>query len=66
VTIKDWLNSKSAVISRVDAATLLDCDPRTIGRGIEEGTIPCISLGSRKVIPLLPLLRLLGLIKSEE
>lgn len=65
MTIENWINSESAVISRVDAAALLHCDPRTVGRGIDAGAIPCIQLGRRKLIPLRPFLRLLG-IESQE
>jgi hypothetical protein len=61
MTIEDWINSDAAVISRVDAAALLDCDPRTVGRGIDTGAIPFIQLGRRKLIPLRPFLRLLGI-----
>lgn len=65
MTIENWINSDSAVISRVDAAALLDCDPRTVGRGIDAGAIPCIQLGRRKLILLRPFLRLLGLDSQE-
>jgi hypothetical protein len=55
------IDSGITVISRAQAAELLDCDPRTISKGIDEGEIPCIPLGRRKVIPLIPFLRLLGI-----
>jgi hypothetical protein len=60
MSIDDYLNSNEAVISRTDAATLLKCDPRTVSRGILDGSIPSISLGKRTLIPLRPFLRLLG------
>jgi excisionase family DNA binding protein len=60
MSLEDFLNSSDAVISRTDAASLLKCDPRTVSRGIEDGSIPSIKVGRRKLIPLKPFLRLLG------
>ena len=65
MSLDDYINSNEAVISRADAATLLKCDPRTISRGIVDGSIPSISLGRRTLIPLRPFLRLLGLDKGD-
>jgi hypothetical protein len=62
--LKHYIDSNEAVISRTDAAILLKCDPRTVGRGMDDGSIPFIPLGRRKLIPLKPFLRLLG-IESE-
>jgi excisionase family DNA binding protein len=61
MSIEEFIHSSDAVISRSDAAILLKCDPRTVGRGIEDGSIPSIKLGRRKLIPLKPFLKLLGL-----
>ena len=61
MSLDDYMSSKEAVISRTDAATLLKCDPRTVSRGMADGTIPSIPLGRRKLIPLKPFLRLLGI-----
>jgi len=61
MSLDDYMNSDEAVISRADAAALLKCDPRTVSRGIADGTIPSVPLGRRKLIPLKPFLRLLGL-----
>lgn len=60
MALKDYIDSNEAVISRTDAASLLKCDPRTVSRGMADGSIPSISLGRRKLIPLIPFLRLLG------
>jgi len=60
MSLADFVHSSDAVISRTDAATLLKCDPRTVSRGIEDGSIPSIKLGRRKLIPLMPFLKLLG------
>jgi excisionase family DNA binding protein len=64
MSLDDYVNSSEAVISRRAAASLLKCDPRTVSRGIVEGSIPSISLGRRRLIPLKPFLRLLG-VESE-
>jgi excisionase family DNA binding protein len=48
------------VISRNEAAVLLKCDPRTVSRGIADGSIPAIKLGRRQVIPRKPFMKLLG------
>ena len=61
MTAQALIDSGTTVISRAQAAELLDCDPRTISKGIRDGEIPCIPLGRRKVIPLIPFLRLLGI-----
>lgn len=61
MSISDLINAEAAVISRSDAASLLKCDPRTVTRGIADGSIPSIKLGRRKVIPLKPFLKLLGM-----
>jgi hypothetical protein len=66
MSIDDYMNSNEAVISRTDAATLLKCDPRTVSRGIVDGSIPSIPLGRRRLIPLKPFLRLLGLEKEDK
>lgn len=51
LTLDDLRASRSAVVSRVDIAAVLDVDPRTITTAIANGTIPSIRLGSRVVIP---------------
>lgn len=61
MSIEDFMHSEGAVISRADAARLLGCDPRTVGRGIADGTIPSIKLGRRRLIPRKPFMKLLGL-----
>ena len=61
MSAQELIDSGLSVISRTQAAELLDCDPRTISKGIQDGEIPCITLGRRKMIPLMPFLRLLGI-----
>lgn len=48
-----------ATIPRTEVAELLGVDPRTVTKGIEEGTIPAIRVGRRVLIPRVPLLALL-------
>jgi len=43
-----------------DAAKLVGVDYRTIKLGIENGTIPTVQLGPRRMIPRVPLLRAFG------
>lgn len=43
-----------------DAAKLVGVDYRTIKLGIENGTIPSVQLGPRRMIPRAALLRVFG------
>lgn len=43
-----------------DVAKLVGVDYRTIKLGIENGTIPTVQLGPRRMIPRVPLLRAFG------
>lgn len=58
VTLDDLRASRSAVITRAEAAAALGVDPRTITASIENGTIPSVRLGRRVVIPREKFLRL--------
>lgn len=51
VTLDDLRRSRSAVITRTEAAAALGVDPRTITASIDNGTIPSVRLGRRVVIP---------------
>ena len=51
VTVDDLRRSRSAVITRTEAAAALGVDPRTITTSIDNGTIPSVRLGRRVVIP---------------
>ena len=44
-----------------DAAKLVGVDYRTIKLGIENGTIPTVQLGPRRLVPRVPLLRVVGI-----
>lgn len=51
LTLEALKSSSSFTITRKEAAEVLGVDPRTVTVGIEEGSIPAIKLGRRKVIP---------------
>ena len=59
LTLDDVRNMPDAALSRAQLAALLKVDPRTVTRGIEDGTIPAIKLGTRTLIPRERLLALL-------
>ncbi|WP_243752299.1 helix-turn-helix domain-containing protein [Leucobacter weissii] len=58
VTLDDLRASRSAVVTRAEAAAALGVDPRTITASIENGAIPSVRLGRRVVIPREKFLRL--------
>lgn len=60
MNLNDLLASSAATLTPTDAGQILGCDPRTVGRGIEDGTIPAIRVGRRVMIPRIPFLRMLG------
>jgi len=57
-TLDDLRASRSAVITRAEAAAALGVDPRTITASIESGSIPSVKLGRRVVIPREKFLRI--------
>lgn len=58
VTLDELRASRSAVITRAEAAAALGVDPRTITASIENGSIPSVRLERRVVIPRERFLRL--------
>lgn len=48
-----------ATLTRDEVSVMLGVDPRTVSKGIADGTIPGIRLGNRVVIPRQPLLAML-------
>lgn len=61
--IQSWEELRATdreVINRAEAARLLGVDPRTIDRGIEDGTLPAVRLGRRVLIPRRPFLDRFG------
>ena len=59
MSIDSLKDGSKAVLTRSEAAELLECDPRTVSRGIEDGTILAIRLGKRVLILAEPFLALL-------
>jgi excisionase family DNA binding protein len=53
-------SSTSLALTMKDAAKLVGVDYRTIKLGIDNGTIPTVQLGPRRMIPRVPLLRAFG------
>lgn len=61
MSVNDLLASGKAVITRTEAAELLECDVRTVSRAIEKGEIDVLPFGRHKMIPVRPLLKRLGI-----
>lgn len=59
ITLDEVRASRSAVITRTEAAAALGVDPRTITTSIENGSIPSVKLGRRVVIPRERFIRLI-------
>lgn len=59
MTLDELRETPAATITKATAAEVLGIDPRTLGRGIEDGTIPSIRIGRRVVIPREPFVRML-------
>lgn len=59
LSLQDVRAMTSAALTRSQAAELLDVDPRSITRGVAAGTLPCVRLGRRVLVPREALLRLL-------
>lgn len=53
-------STNSLALTMKDAAKLVGVDYRTIRLGIENGTIPTVQLGERRMIPRAALLRVFG------
>lgn len=50
---------------RSELAALMRCDPRTVDRGIEAGTIPAVRIGKVVRIPIVAAHRALGLLPPD-
>lgn len=50
-SLDDLQRSTAATISRAEAAAVMGIDPRTVSKGIAEGTIPSIKVGRLQLIP---------------
>ncbi|ORM08874.1 hypothetical protein A5N72_02155 [Prescottella equi] len=60
VSIDDLRTSNAVAISRATAAKALGIDPRTVTKGVDDGTIPSVVVGARVLIPRIPFLQLFG------
>jgi excisionase family DNA binding protein len=59
MTLSDLKAMTAAAIQVRAAAGVLNVDPRTVGHGINDGTIPAIKIGKRVLVLREPLIRLL-------
>jgi excisionase family DNA binding protein len=60
VDLEELRDSRSAVVTVAQAASVFGVDVRTVTRAIESGELPAVRLGRRVLIPRLPLLAALG------
>jgi hypothetical protein len=60
MSIKEVIDSGLGAISISQAAGLMGCDPRTVSRGIAQGDIESFPVGRRVLVPVIPLLKKLG------
>ena len=51
LSLEELRSSKIATITRTQAAEILGVDPRTVSKGIADGTIPSIKIGRLQLIP---------------
>lgn len=59
--LDDLRDSRAAVVTVAEAASVFGVDVRTVSRAIENGELPALRLGRRVLIPRLPLLAALGI-----
>ncbi len=59
MNLADLRASEAAILGMADVAELLGVDERTVRRACDDGQLPCISVGRRRLIPREPLLALL-------
>jgi excisionase family DNA binding protein len=60
VTLDDLRASTKVALTVTDVARLLGLDERTVRRACEDGQLPCLRIGARRLIPREPLLALLS------
>lgn len=61
MSINSLDDSGKVALTLSEAAKLLNCDPRTVSRAIAKGSIPSITIGRRKLIPMASFKKLLGI-----
>jgi len=59
VTLEELRNLKTATITREQAASILNVDPRLVSKGISSGVIPSIKIDRKALVLREPLVRLL-------
>lgn len=59
-TLDELRASTKAALSVADVARLLGLDGRTVRRACEDGQLPCLRVGVRRLIPREPLIALLS------
>ncbi|OZE79287.1 hypothetical protein CH304_20155 [Rhodococcus sp. 15-649-1-2] len=60
LTISDIANMDAFALTPTDVARTLNCDRRTVTKGIDSGTIPSVRIGRRILVPRLPFLEMFG------
>ena len=59
MTLDELRSLKCATISREEAASLLNVDPRLISKGISSGAIPSLKIDRKALVLREPLIRIL-------
>lgn len=59
LTLQDLQGMTEAGLTAKQAAEVLNVDPRTISRAIQDGSIPAIRLGRKVIIPRIPFIKML-------
>ena len=59
MTLEELRNLKTATITREQAASILNVDPRLVSKGISSGVIPSIKIDRKALVLREPLVRLL-------
>lgn len=60
MTLDELRNLTTATISREEAASILNVDPRLVSKGIATGVIPSIKIDRKALVLREPLIRLLS------
>lgn len=59
MTLDELRNLKTATITREEAASILNVDPRLVSKGISAGVIPSIKIDRKALVLREPLVKLL-------
>lgn len=58
-TLTDLLETDRATITTAEAARVLGIDPRSVRSALDQGQLPCLTLGGRRLVMVVPLRELL-------